>query len=154
VDCDSTQRVVRLPGVDFMYGKPHIGVLFLTDELRYVGSHWLCGRCIQRRFGFRRLRHQKIERFNPVLDWIIVDDWTVDVRLLGRAWIRISVQEYPPKGYRPLWGYPYQAMPGRRGPHYFSIRPCFRVQRLNDATFWSAINYFLRGAMLIHALRP
>lgn len=161
VDCDSTRRVLRLPGLDIMYGKPHIGVLFFNNELEYVFAQWFCARCIQRRFGLRLPRYRKVERFNPLLDWKVVDEWTVDLRLLGRAWMRVQVMENPPKGYLPMWGYPYEMMPNdlslfnsEYGPHYFRIKPCFRLSQLNDGTLYSAINYLLRGSFFHMALRP
>ncbi|MGB0920500.1 MAG: hypothetical protein ACPG1C_04170 [Alphaproteobacteria bacterium] len=161
VDRDTTRRVLRLPGVDLMLGAPHFAILFFNNDLEYVFSQVFSGRCIQRRFWLRPRRYRAVERFNPLLDCKIVDEWTLDIRMLSRAWMRIKVFENPPKGFIPRLGYPYDWTPGGWGmfdpdfgPSYFRVRPCFRLSQLNDETFYSFLNYILRGTFIMSALRP
>lgn len=161
MDLHSKRNVFRLPGFELMFGTPNVVVIFFTFELRPVYAYWLSGRCVQRRLWSKTRPRRKCEAFNPIPDWIIVDDWTVDIRMLGRGWLRIKIDKVLKTGYSTNLAIPYEVYPYDRrifnpsfGPHYFFMRPCFRLRMMNDASLITILLYLLRGPRMPLALWP
>ncbi|MGB0557395.1 MAG: hypothetical protein ACPGJW_09060 [Paracoccaceae bacterium] len=156
LDQRSERRVVRMPGFELMFGEPKVSIMFVAFDLKEVYTQDIEGRCVQRRKWSSTRLFRKTERLNPLLDYIIQDEWTLDFCLAGRGWVRLKVDKEPVHESRANRLMPHSTYPpssrvwwiGSKGPHYFSLKPCLHKEHWNDEVLWTVLYYLALSSQL------
>lgn len=160
IDRCSDRRRINLFGLNILIGAPEYQIAYVTSDLvvRYVCT--LRSRCVQIELANPSQSGTSRERFNPLIGYEVNSDRCVDLRLLGRGWIRIEIEKEPVKEFRWFPSLCWSQFPraksfinGSYGPHYIKIRHLFRLRGLNWESALTLIYYILMPGTAFRLVR-